>query len=239
MGKKRLLNKSFLLITICILISTTISGCSTGKESMNTSNRELTMEEKLEDFEYMYKILEENYPFFKVNERVNGVDWLGNKDEYIEKIKQTKNDEEFAEKLNEILSELNNGHTHLLSSNDYLEYYKLYKYDGHFINIPWGKVLDDEKAKARYKLTKKDIELLEDDVYFEHTKSPYKTDIIIPDKVAYIRISEMDTHNLDEDNERIREFLKSVKKYPKLIIDIRGNPGGDDRYWMYNIINPL
>src|SRR5690606_21955752 len=127
---------SFLLIIICILISTTISGCSTGKESMSISNRELTMEEKLEDFEYMYNILEENYPFFKVNERVNGVDWLGNKNEYIEKIKQTKNDEEFAKKLNEIIGELNNGHTHLLSREGYLTNYKIFCEDKN----PWIKI---------------------------------------------------------------------------------------------------
>ncbi|MEY8304629.1 S41 family peptidase [Anaerosalibacter bizertensis] len=235
MGKKRLLNKSFLLIIICILISTTILGCSTGKESMSTSNRELTMKEKLEDFEYMYKILEENYPFFKVNERVNGVDWLGNKDEYIEKIKQTKNDEEFAEKLNEILSELNNGHTHLLSREGYLINYKIFYEDKN----PWIKILDDNKVKARYNLTKEDIKLLEDGVYFEDMESAFKTDIIVPNEVAYIRLNRMDGFRVEEDEEEILKFLKEVKNYPKLIIDIRGNGGGNPNYWEFNIVQPL
>ena len=44
---------------------------------------QLTQKEKLDDFEYMYTILKENYPFFEVNKRVNGLDWLSNKDEYI------------------------------------------------------------------------------------------------------------------------------------------------------------
>lgn len=32
-------------------------------------------EEKLDDFEYLYGILEKNYPFFEVNKRLNDVDW--------------------------------------------------------------------------------------------------------------------------------------------------------------------
>ena len=52
----------------------------------------LTTIEKLQDFEYLYDVLEKNYPFFKVNERLNGIDWLGNKRKYERMIKNTKND---------------------------------------------------------------------------------------------------------------------------------------------------
>lgn len=235
MKNRKLLNRSFLLIIICILISTTISGCSTGKESMNTSNRELTMEEKLEDFEYMYNMLEESYPFFKVNERVNSVDWLGNKDKYIEKIRQTKNDEEFVEKLNEILSELNNDHTCLLSKEGYLANYKIFYEDKN----PWIKILDDNKVKDRYNFTKEDIKLLEDGVYFKNMEPAFKTDIIIPNEVAYIRLNRMDGFRVEEDEEEILKFLKEIKNYPKLIIDIRGNGGGNPNYWEFNIVPPL
>ncbi|MBW4828224.1 MAG: S41 family peptidase [Clostridiaceae bacterium] len=239
MGKKRLLNKSFLLITICILISTTISGCSTGKESMNTSNRELTMEEKLEDFEYMYKILEENYPFFKVNERVNGVDWLGNKDEYIEKIKQTKNDEEFAEKLNEIIGELNNGHTYLLSEELFSDFYEIYACEGTRITKPWKKVFDNENVKARYDFSEEKLEELGHENGFWADRSAFTSKIIIPNEVAYININKMNGFRVDEDGKEIRKFFKTVKDYPKLIIDIRGNGGGNEFYWHKNIVAPL
>lgn len=42
----------------------------------------LTTKEKLQDFEYLYDDLEKNYPFFKVNERLYGIDWLSNKRKY-------------------------------------------------------------------------------------------------------------------------------------------------------------
>lgn len=39
----------------------------------------LTVEQRLEDFDYMWKIIEENYPFLEVNKRLNGEDWLAKK----------------------------------------------------------------------------------------------------------------------------------------------------------------
>ncbi len=50
----------------------------------------MSIEEKLEDFEYMYTLLEENYPFFEVNKRLHNVDWLKNKKKYENIIKNTK-----------------------------------------------------------------------------------------------------------------------------------------------------
>ncbi len=44
--------------------------------SANLNDDELTPEKYLEDFEYMYQVLEENYPFFDVNKRHTGIDWL-------------------------------------------------------------------------------------------------------------------------------------------------------------------
>ncbi|MCF6466106.1 hypothetical protein [Clostridium sp. Cult2] len=84
------------------------------------------MEEKLEDFEYAYSIIKENYPFLEVNKRLHGVDWLGNKEEYIERIKKTGTDNEFIEEFGNIIRELNNGHTHVLHQDQFKWYYSVY-----------------------------------------------------------------------------------------------------------------
>ena len=55
----------------------------------------LTTREKLEDFEYLCSVLEDNYPFFEVNKRLHNIDWLGNKRKYKRLIRNTKNDAEF------------------------------------------------------------------------------------------------------------------------------------------------
>ncbi len=58
--KKRLL---LLLVLTTIIISST--GCNQNGESVMVSNGPLTMEEKLEDFEYAYNIIKETILFLK------------------------------------------------------------------------------------------------------------------------------------------------------------------------------
>src|SRR5690554_1682467 len=103
-------SKIFKIISLLLAISIAISilsACTNDKKSTEVSNdpisnqhsreekigvlknpipnQQLTMEEKIEDFEYLYNLFKENYPFFEVNKRLNGIDWLSNKEHYIEK----------------------------------------------------------------------------------------------------------------------------------------------------------
>lgn len=92
-----------MIITIYTLVACGVSSSSEVSQ--------LTEKEKVEDFEYLYKTIEENYPFLEVNKRVNGVDWLGNKEEYLESIKSSNGDYQFIQTLDNILKDLNNDHT--------------------------------------------------------------------------------------------------------------------------------
>lgn len=115
--------KKRILIIVFILFVFSSVGCTRKNTTSSikniTNDKQLTQKEKLDDFEYMYTILKENYPYFEVNKRLNGIDWLSNKDKYILKIKATNNDDNFINALQSILSELNNGHTHALSKEIY------------------------------------------------------------------------------------------------------------------------
>lgn len=55
-------------------------------------SQQLSHRKKIADFEYLYKTIEENYPFLEVNKRVNGVDWLANKERYLEWVEKTAGD---------------------------------------------------------------------------------------------------------------------------------------------------
>ena len=232
-------NTILFCILLLILVSVTLVGCTSTENSVVSLDRELTTEEKVEDFEYMYNTLEENYPFFKVNERVYKINWLTNKDEYEKRIRHTNNDEEFANELNMILCELHNNHTHLISKDDFDFYYKSYAYKADRYNKPWGKVLDNKKVKTRYNFTEKSLEELNNGNYLQNSRPAFKSDIIIPNDVAYIKVKQMDGFRLEEDGVEIRKFFESIKDYPKLIVDIRGNGGGSDYYWVKNIVQPL
>ncbi|NNG66306.1 S41 family peptidase, partial [Caldanaerobacter subterraneus] len=45
--------------------------------------------------------------------------------------------------------------------------------------------------------------------------------------------------DIEEDGKEIYNFFKEIKDYPYLIIDIRGNGGGNIAYWIENIVEPL
>lgn len=85
-----------------------------------------TYSEKKKDFDYICSVLEEYYPFFKVNERINKVDWLGSKNKYKRIIRNTYNDTEFIAAMNNILNELNDNNTFILTGDLYRRFYKHY-----------------------------------------------------------------------------------------------------------------
>ena len=194
-----------------------------------TKVKQLTKKEKIKDFEYMFKTIEEAYPFLEVNKRVNNVDWVANKEEYLEKIKNTTNDEEFIGAINQILSELNNGHTHLVNSKELYEFLK-----SGYNQTGWYDFFDDEKVLSRYNSIEGNI---------QNTKEPMvKKDVIVKDvvdkKIGYIYLPQMygvygeiTEKDIESDMKIIGDYINTLEDYKALIIDIRGNSGGDDMYW--------
>lgn len=197
----------------------------------------LTTREKLQDFEYLYGVLEQNYPFFKVNERLYGIDWLGNKGKYKRLIRNTKNDAEFYVAMNRILGDLHNGHVNIFDGEGfkwiYKSYYQFFSQNDALKNLSWYDVFSSPYVMYRYQFDG-DIESIE--LYKEPV---LETKALIEDEVAYMKINKMASFDTaEEDYIKIKEFLKEVEDYEKLIIDIRGNSGGGDDYWK-NIVKLL
>jgi len=227
---------SFILVILFIFI---VGGYMIYKPyySNSTNDVQLTEEEKLEDFEYMYTILKENYPYFEVNKRLNGIDWLSKKDEYIDRIKAAANDDTYFNELNSILSELKNGHTNMLDKWFYSYAKDIYERDKKF-NKAWVKQLNNPKAINRYS------NIPESKGRFEGSENNIIADNIKihtfeKEKIGYLAIHSFNTFNIEEDMKTIKPFLESIKDYKGLIIDIRGNGGGDTRYWSNNIVPML
>ena len=72
-------------------------------------------------------------------------------------------------------------------------------------------------------------------------KMPVVKGILVKDKVAYLKIPEMKItqDDIEKDGKEIYGFFIEIKDYPYLIIDIRGNGGGNITYWIKNIVEPL
>ncbi|MEM5244105.1 S41 family peptidase [Thermoanaerobacter sp. CM-CNRG TB177] len=203
----------------------------------------LTERQKIEDFEYMYDILKDNYAHFYEVKKMYGYDWLEHKKKFKEKIKKTKNNLEFYYALNDILLKLHDGHTRVLDPGTY-------KYLLESVNLkPYEDIL--RKSESSYKMWEKifknahEESKLED--YFSRTrkKENVVTEIVVPGKVAYLKIYSflIDYHKEGEEYKKEREmiydFLKSIKNYQYLFIDISDNKGGNGQYWLEAIIGPL
>lgn len=221
-------------IVVVIMFIFTVWGMNKDN-NITINNKQLTEKEKLDDFEYMYTVLKENYPYFEVNKRLNGVDWLAKKDDYINKIKATSNDKSFFNTLSSILLDLNNGHTDMLDKNNY--FYSKSIYENNSEREAWSSQLNNFKTIERYSYIreKENLKSSSENVKFNNVK----TMDLKEGSIAYLAIHSLNTFNIDEDMEIIKPYLEQIKDYNDLIIDIRGNGGGDDRYWSDNIVPML
>ena len=232
--------KNSKIIIFVFVIIFMLTGCSVNNEksvskNSNINSKQLTEKEKLDDFEYMYTILKENYPFFEVNKRLKGGDWLANKENYINRIKATPNDESFFSTLNVILSDLNNGHTGMVDKSNYIYDNHLYEKDSELYKA-WLNQTSNPKTVERYS------SMGEKETSNPSLKNINYNNVQTKDlengKVGYIAISSFQA-NIDEDMKIIKPYLEGIKNYNGLIIDIRGNGGGDSHYWSDNIVPML
>lgn len=225
------MKKSTIVILLFVIIFM-VTGCDTNKDkrsNSNINNMQLTQKEKLDDFEYMYLILKENYPFFEVNKRLNGIDWLSKKEEYISRIKATPNDESYFNTLNVILSEINNDHVGMIDKDFYLlskSYYEKYS----DCKKTWVDEVNKPKTIERYSSMKG-----KENSNISAGNSNYnivRTMDIENGKVAYLYIQSFFDKYVDEDMKIIKSYFDSIKNYKTLIIDIRGNSGGTETFWI-------
>lgn len=228
---RRLALYIYALSVSCLLLLVIFTGCS--------PDDSLTQEEKQEDFEHLYQVIIENYPFLEVNKRMHGVDWEANHQSYLQKIGAAETDIQFFEALQSILSDLNDGHAHMLNGENVYEFRKTY---GNFlVEYPkdWRRMLFDnlnhDVACKRYGL--EPLELGQDnspqqEAVQQNPVSSAQVQDIVEDKVGCIHIPQMLTaHMREKDEILIGNYLEEVKDYQALVIDIRGNGGGDSRYW--------
>ena len=197
----------------------------------------LTNEQKIQDFEFLYKTVVENYPFLEVNKRITGVDWVANKELYLERIQKAH----FETVLGAIIGDLNNDHTVLLDEywtgffrNGYGESKEKRYWSGMYFDV-----LNHPKVIQRYNLEAyKEQEMAKVNENHQQSSSNAGVKDIIEGKVASIHIPSLmiSATQFQEDQDLIKEYLNKIKEYQAIVIDIRGNGGGSTNYWMYFLL---
>lgn len=219
----------------------------------------LLYEDFLEDYDYFWTTLYNTYPFLGVAQR-NGVDVDTIMQDGKAAIAEDMDILQFAEHMNNIVLQLNGiGHISLIypnsesnySLNEMLDIYKLiYDDTSHYTEI--SKILREPKAISVYQFLGENIDL--ESVYKystwntgnalnsnidDNNATPNCEFEIISEKAAYIKINSFSSTYYADDKNKILEFYNQAKNHPNIIIDIRGNSGGFDDYWIDNIMSLL
>ncbi|WP_270940195.1 S41 family peptidase [Romboutsia lituseburensis] len=189
-----------------------------------SNTNELSNTEKVEDFNYMYNTIKNGYPYLDVNNRRNNIDWLENKDKYIKRIENTKSDQEFIEEMSSILSDLNNRHTEIIDNKKRYELFKKAYSNNNLYDF-----LNNNKVVDRYNSIKPKIEISKE----SFSKKQLILKDAIKDKVGYIYLPSMASKkgSIEKDLDVIGDYINTLGNHKALIIDIRENLGGSDRYW--------
>ena len=192
----------------------------------------LSKKQKLEDFEFLYQTLKDNYPYFGVLKREQGIEWLDYKADFENAIKDTKTDKEFIKTISDILRDLHSGHTDLTPT------FRRNRYTAIYQEMSRKNWLDNLSKGNNYWT---DLYGIKDVSFKDKEDFPYDSTlldcfIIDTNNIAVIKIQSFETFQIEKDIIRIKQFLKEIDNYPNLIIDIQDNGGGNSKYWSNNIV---
>lgn len=226
------------LIIVVFISLTVISSCdSTTKQNDSIQDDitvtqtarlpMLTREQMVEDFDYLFQILADNYPFLDVNKRMNGIDWVAKEQEYRAKFETINTMGYFESLLHDILGDLNNKHTKLVTLESYHSLLNVYKQNPQ-IYKPWIEALEDSTVVQRYNSMNKKQNITSTSTY---TYPSVKT-VDLDKNTAYIKIPTFVDAEMKKGLSIITPYLQTISDKNKLIIDVRDNSGGNDEYWM-------
>ena len=210
-----------------------------------TALKPLTPDQKAIDFEYLYGVLRDNYPFFGVAERRYGVDWLAKHDEYVRRLCATADDIAYYRELNDILRELHDGHLDFSPTIKYSKFKTVLDGLGPDFE-PWSRAMHRDSVRAVYweqLLAKKDSRkkpLKEKSPSKQSSAQSYYNDTLLCNgKIALMRLSSLPYEKISADSLRIASFLSTISEADYLIIDIQGNGGGSELYWSRLVVSRL
>ena len=176
------------------------------------------------DFDYAFDTLEKYYALFYRN---GTYDFLENRHAYKKEIENLKTDKEFFEKMNKILDDLGDGHTNLLDSEESYDMKETFvlsnKEEKGEVNVDLINYLFGTKISRFI------------DKVFKESRAATKNLITqdINKDIAYLKVRAMIDPGIDdfeEDLELLKTYLKKSKNKKALIIDLRGNGGGNSAY---------
>lgn len=208
--------------------------------SLGVKGQKLSEQQKLEDFEYMFHVFEENYPYFGVLEREHDINWIDNKSKYLKLINESKDDKEFITAIKIILNDLHSGHTDFMPTFYRNFFIKAYTSNSNKESknseISRKTWIDQLNKGNNYWSELFGVDEKSENDVFNYDSTSLSFNIIKENNIAVLKIKSFNKFQIKNDSARIYNYLKTIKDFENLIIDIQDNSGGDARYWRDNIV---
>lgn len=258
----------FLLITVYLLCAGIMTGCSvTSSVDADEANgteigeikTEFTTEEFLADYDKLWEILEEDYIYFPVLES-RGIDPKALKETTRKQLEDRITDlDGFYYLLNSMFGKMQYfAHLSVVDSLSFEVYGKYYNAEDAEKN-GWQSALQNSQTKGIYEYLKGMSEasdgaeesdgLEAPDMSEESDRSDAGESSFREVEAAYdaqrkavtFGITTFHDAVLERDRNFISEYLSSLDdaEIEHIIFDISGNRGGNDRYWLENIVSPF
>ena len=246
-----------LLVVICMLVIC-ICAASLFIQYQNRKSQtilNLSIEQKVSDFDVLCEILDKSYPFWNEVEQV-GIDKETIYNTYRTDIANTDTDIEFFKYIGYFLNEFEGfGHLSILDGYMYGIYMDTLSESNLVLSIEEEQgieqlrnTLENPVSKNTYSLLDqshvgfRSIIGLKEEYKNEDTEnkaeSPEIVTSIYDERTAYIKIDSFELTRYQKDKEILEAFFKQITDIPNLIIDLRSNSGGSDLYWQDLIVKP-
>lgn len=199
----------------------------------------LTADEALYDYDTMWLLLEENYPYLDRMEAELGINWREIRDNYRKQLdkKGYVSQASFIDVINFCLYDLHNvGHMFVLFPSTWQRYGDSWLTIEDDLLQRMGNLIQNPRSKQFYRYWEKLINNTGSGL--SATISVVDNEAISPgitfgvvDDIPYVKISTFSGWT-DDTYAAMSQFLTGVQDKDHLIIDIQGNAGGDIRPWM-------
>jgi hypothetical protein len=215
-----------LLIAIALL--SLVLGCSVGEEAGLRS-----------DAAFIVRTIQENYPYLEIHRERDGFDWHAHVKKLIEQDRAGLGSLTSIEYLSRYIEGLN-GHVHIIDAASFPYYYAGYHsaLDEYPEYAPWAQTLGSDAVLRAYGYSKGNPPPLEMKPLAQVAPGEFtkKADT----KLTYVKIPTFDMALVDTEGPAITDFLRRHSTPETIIIiDIRGNSGGSDQFWLKHIVGPL
>ncbi len=183
------------------------------KDFSGTKPAELTTEQKVEDVKYLYDLMKKYYPFNEAVVKEKGLDdFFKTENAYLEKVRDTKNNKEFVDLIDELIKLLSQGSPHssieFLFGNDPTNYWiqclttgqtiESQYFRRYWVNLLWQNKFFNYDLNVQYK--KGEYTITED----------YSVDDLIIPKGAKIQ---------KIDGLPVSEYIKTLQNKTRLMLD--------------------